>query len=99
MGGIDESFRFAMDWDLILRLQDAGAKFHRIGRFLGAFRVHQQSKTSSVITSTGTDEMARLRFRYHNREVTPLEIKQALRGYFRRHVICNRLYRLGVLRY
>jgi len=31
-GGIDERFRFAMDWDLLLRFQAAGAKFHRLGR-------------------------------------------------------------------
>ncbi len=99
VGGIDESFRFAMDWDLILRFQDAGAKFHRLGRFLGAFRVHHESKTVSVMGSTGADEMAVLRARCHGREVTPLEIQAALRGYYRRHVICNRLYRLGLFRY
>ena len=29
-GQIDESFRFAMDWDLLVRLRDAGAKFAHI---------------------------------------------------------------------
>jgi hypothetical protein len=99
VGGVDENFRFAMDWDLILRFQEAGARFHRLGRFLGAFRVHQESKTVSTIESTGIDEMALLRTRCHGRLVTPLETKAALRKYFRRHVICSSLYRFGLLRY
>jgi glycosyltransferase involved in cell wall biosynthesis len=99
VGGIDESFRFAMDWDLLLRFQNAGAKFHRLGRFLGAFRVHEESKTVTVVNSTGIEEMAKLRRRCHGRNVTPVEIKTALRKYLWRHVLCNRLYRLGLFRY
>jgi glycosyltransferase involved in cell wall biosynthesis len=99
VGGIDENFRFAMDWDLLLRFQDAGAKVRRLGRFLGAFRVHEASKTVTVVNSTGVEEMAKLRRRAHGRDVTPVEIKHALRGYFWRHVLCNRLYRLGLFRY
>ena len=99
VGGIDENFRFAMDWDLVLRFQDAGAKFHRLGRFLGAFRVHESSKTTTVLTSTGVEEMAKLRRRCHGRDVTTAEIQAAIRGYLWRHVLCNRLYRLGLARY
>jgi glycosyltransferase involved in cell wall biosynthesis len=99
VGGVDERFRFALDWDLILRFQEAGAKFHRLGRFLGAFRVHQESKTVSTIESTGVDEMAILRTRCHGRDVSALEINHALRRYYHRHILCNRLYRLGLLRY
>ena len=64
VGGIDESFRFAMDWDLILRFQEAGAKFRRLGRFLGAFRVHGESKTVTSVESAGTDEMSILSATY-----------------------------------
>lgn len=99
VGGIDEKFRFAMDWDLILRFQDAGAKIHRLGRFLGAFRVHETSKTVTVVNSTGVEEMSKLRRRYHAQDVTPVQIARALRGYFWRHCLCNRLYRLGIFRY
>jgi len=88
-----------MDWDLLLRFQGAGAKFHRLGRFLGAFRIHDASKTVSVLASIGTDEMARLRRRCHGRDVTHAEINHALRRYYRQHVVCNRLYRLGLFRY
>jgi hypothetical protein len=99
VGGIDESFRFAMDWDLLLRFQDAGAKFHRMGRFLGAFRVHESSKTVTGVTTTGLEEMSRLRLRCHGRDVTPAEANEATKAYMWRHVVCNRLYRLGIFRY
>lgn len=99
VGGIDDTFRFAMDWDLILRFQDAGAKIKRLGRFLGAFRVHESSKTVTVVNSTGVEEMAKLRRRCHGRDVTPIETRNALKRYMWRHVVCNRLYRLGLLRY
>ena len=39
-GKLDKSFQFALDWDLLLRFRDAGARFARVPRFLGAFRVH-----------------------------------------------------------
>ena len=38
-GYIDESFDFAIDWELLLRFQASGAKIVRVPRFLGAFRV------------------------------------------------------------
>ncbi len=99
VGGIDENFRFAMDWDLLLRFQLAGAKFHRLGRFLGAFRVHTQSKTTTVINGVGTEEMARIRHRAHGRDVALEEIPGAVRKYLRRHVLCNFLYERGLARY
>lgn len=36
-GQIDTSLDFAIDWDLLLRLHESGAKFVRLPRFLGAF--------------------------------------------------------------
>ena len=67
VGGIDESFQFALDWDLLLRFQNAGASIVRLPRFLGAFRVHTQQKTAATIASTGLAEMTRLRKRCHGR--------------------------------
>lgn len=99
VGGIDESFRFAMDWDLLLRFQEAGAKFRRLPRFLGAFRVHDSSKTMTVVNSHGMEEMTKLRRRTHGRDVTPHEIQRGLRHYHGWHVFHNRMYRLGLFRY
>lgn len=65
VGGIDPSYQFALDWDLLARFQQAGCRIVRVPYFLGAFRVHQQQKTSQAIHTTGADEMRRIRTRFH----------------------------------
>ena len=65
VGGIDPSFQFALDWDLLARFQQAGCKLVRVPYFLGAFRVHAEQKTSQAIHTVGADEMARIRTRFH----------------------------------
>ncbi len=96
---LDESFQFALDWDLLLRFQQAGARFYRVPRFLAAFRVHERQKTSQQIHEQGLQEMQRIRQRIHGRVVTQREIEQHIRGYLRRSLIYHFLYRLGILRY
>ncbi len=96
---IDESFKFAVDWDLLLRLRAAGARFARLPRFLGAFRVHDAQKTSAQIEDVGANEMRRLRLRSMMRHVTNEEVDRAVQRYLRRHVVYHKLYRLGLLRY
>jgi ADP-heptose:LPS heptosyltransferase/GT2 family glycosyltransferase len=64
-GGIDPSFQFALDWDLLARFTQAGCKIMRVPFFLGCFRVHPTQKTSAAIHTTGADEMARIRRRFH----------------------------------
>jgi hypothetical protein len=98
-GSVDESFQFAVDWDLLLRFRDAGARFARLPRFLGAFRVHPHQKTSTAMEVIGQGEMAGLRQRCHGRRVTSEEIATAIRPYLRRHVVLHKLYRLGIMRY
>jgi glycosyltransferase involved in cell wall biosynthesis len=98
-GWMDESFRFALDWDLLLRFRSAGARFVRVPRFLGAFRVHAEQKTARELRGLGFDEMDRLREREVGRTVTGEEIRGHLREYVRRHKLYHKLYRLGVLRY
>ena len=63
IGGIDTSFFFAMDWDLILRFQAAGVVFHRLPYFLACFRVHDSQKTSSIKETVGAAEVEVLRER------------------------------------
>jgi ADP-heptose:LPS heptosyltransferase len=67
-GGIDPTFQFALDWDLLARFHKAGCRIVRIPYFLGCFRVHPQQKTSQVIHTTGAEEMARIRLRFHGSE-------------------------------
>ncbi len=47
-GGLDPSFGYALDWDLLLRFRSAGATMVRLPRFIGAFRIHDEQKTSSA---------------------------------------------------
>ena len=93
-GHIDESFRFAMDWDLLLRFRDAGAKFAHIPRFLGAFRVHEQQKTSAAMNETGLQEMDRIHKRLHGRVPHEIEIQKATLPFLRKHILADMLYRI-----
>jgi GT2 family glycosyltransferase len=65
VGGLDRSFQFALDWDLLARFTAARLHVVRVPRFLGAFRVHPSQKTSQHIHSTGAEEMTRIRERFH----------------------------------
>lgn len=60
---LDESFHFAMDWDVLLRFSAQHLKIERRPCFLGLFRVHQAQKTISEMSSSGNEEMQRLRCR------------------------------------
>ena len=90
-GMVDESFTFAMDWDLLLRFADAGARFAHLPRPLGAFRVHTQQKTSAMIGHIGLAEMDRIRLRIHGRVPTPAEIRRAVLPFLMRHVAARGL--------
>lgn len=96
---LNEECSFALDWDLMLRFRDADARIVRLPRFLGAFRVHGDQKTSAQIDSAGVSEMARIRAREQGREVSRHEIRRNIRGYMLRHVVLHGLYRAHLLRY
>lgn len=93
-GQVDESFRFAMDWDLLVRFRDAGAKFGHIPQFLGAFRIHEQQKTSAAINEIGLREMDRIRERILGRFPDRREIHKAVRPFLIRHIAVDLLYRV-----
>lgn len=99
-GSIDESFQFAMDWDLLLRFREASAKIVRLPRFLGAFRVHPHQKSSAAISDVGAREMQRLRERAQGgRMVDSTEIKKNTRTYFRTHQWLHMLYKANLVKY
>ncbi|MBV9893959.1 MAG: FkbM family methyltransferase, partial [Chloroflexi bacterium] len=98
-GAIDENFRFAIDWDLLIRFRDAGARIQRLPRFLGAFRVHPHQKTSLSLQELGAHEMNELRKRSLGRVVSESEVNEALANYLRKSIVYDKLYRFGVLRY
>jgi Glycosyl transferase family 2 len=92
-GKIDESLHFAIDWDLLLRLRDSGAKMVRLPRFLGAFRAHDEQKTAAW-NDLCLIECDALRRRVHGRGVSHDEAVARTVGYMKRHVAHHVLYRL-----
>ena len=63
VGGVDPSFHFAVDWDLLLRFAGAGARIGRLPWFLGLFRIHPLQKSQARMEELGIPEMDRLRRR------------------------------------
>lgn len=88
-GRVDESFQFAMDWDLLIRFQQAGARFAHLPHFMGAFRVHAEQKTSAAIEGVGFAEMSRIRARVWGRVPHQSEIRRAIRPFLLRHVLVD----------
>jgi glycosyltransferase involved in cell wall biosynthesis len=84
-GAFDTSFGFAIDWDLLLRFRDSGARFARLPRFIGAFRVHEAQKTQRQQELCDT-ECDRLRLRVHGREVPHSEAVERVAPYIQRHL-------------
>ena len=93
-GQIDESFRFAMDWDLLVRFREAGAKFAHIPRFLGAFRIHPHQKTCAAINEVGHQEMDRIRERVLGRVPSRKEIRKAILPFLMKHIAVDMAYRV-----
>ncbi len=96
--GLDTGMKFALDWELLLRFAGAGARFKVLPRFLGAFRVHSEQKTSADWERVGLPEVQMLRERAGTM-MSRHKLKTVTRPYLRRHVYRHFLWRLGVLRY
>jgi ADP-heptose:LPS heptosyltransferase/GT2 family glycosyltransferase len=96
-GGIDPTFQFALDWDLLARVQQSGGKLVRVPWFLGAFRVHHEQKTAQAIHTTGAEEMRRIRTRFHGaRENDGATIERYARHARFWGAITSRLHALGL---
>ena len=98
IGPIDETFRFALDWDFMLRAQQAGFKMVRLPRFLGCFRIHAEQKTSAMI-DVGQEEMQLLRRRYLGHTPTQPEIYRAAMPFLALQLCYHWMYRLKILKY
>ena len=96
-GGIDPSFQFALDWDLLARFHRAGCLIKRVPYFLGCFRVHAEQKTSQAIHTTGAEEMTRIRTRFHGEKQSDGNtINRYARSTRFRGAITARLQALGI---
>ena len=96
-GGLDTSLQFAIDWDLLLRFQAAGARIVRVPYFLACFRAHAAQKTAAFMHSTGQGEITRLRERTHGRAFPAHEIERhpRLMAYLRKSAFIEFAWRLG----
>lgn len=93
-GHIDETFKFAMDWDLLIRFRDGGANFAHIPRLVGAFRIHEHQKTSAAINDVGHLEMDRIRERVLGRVPKMNEIRKAILPFLIKHVFVDLVFRV-----
>jgi hypothetical protein len=84
-GEFDESFQFAMDWDLLLRFREAGAHFARLPRLLGAFRVLPNQKTQAM-ADVGERDCMRLRELHNGVPHTNREAVRQIAPYIQRSV-------------
>ncbi len=93
-GQIDESFHFALDWDLLIRFRDTGANIEHMPEFLGAFRVHENQKTSMNVDLNGHQEMNRIRKRILGRVPTQHEIRRRILPYVVRHIFLDLKFKI-----
>ena len=91
---IDESFQFALDWDLLVRFRNAGARFARLPRFLGAFRVHRDQKTTKKLGTVGAAEMDRIRVRCLGYLPSNVEINRKIAPYLLKHIVLHNVSKL-----
>ena len=96
-GKVDESFQFAIDWELLLRFRKAGANMVCAPRFLGAFRRHALQKTLALV-EVGMAESNRLREQHLGRIPSGAEIAAHLRPFMRRALLRQRLYEFGLVK-
>ena len=94
--GVDPMFRFAIDWDLLLRFEEAGAKIVRLPYFIGCFRVHLLQKTSAAMEKIGAEEVAYLRLRTLGQLPKPEEVGNMCRAARRRSAFYGWLLKNGI---
>lgn len=77
VGEIDLSLRYVMDIDLWMRFANLGTRLYVIDKYLWGFRIHDESKTSSSLT-TGSinDEFAKERLSIRQRNGINLNLEK-----------------------
>jgi FkbM family methyltransferase len=93
-GRLDPEYQYALDWELLLRFKDAGARMVRLPYVMGAFRLHADQKTSTHLHVAATDTDRLLAGRG-----APLAYEDRLgllRPYLRRHLTSHTAHRLMV---
>ncbi len=96
VGGLDPAFHFALDWDLILRLVKAGARFRRVPYFLSCFRAHCEQKSATIHETIGADEIRFLQRRELSEEPSPEVLAMVSEKFARRAQCCELLMQHGI---
>jgi glycosyltransferase involved in cell wall biosynthesis len=94
--GLDPAFRFALDWDLILRFVKAGARFRRVPYFLACFRSHTEQKSATIHETIGADEIRLLQRRELSEEPSPEVLTTVSEKFARRAHCCQLLMQYGM---
>jgi glycosyltransferase involved in cell wall biosynthesis len=90
-------FDLVLDWELLLRFLESGAKFVRLNRFIAAVRSHAGQKSQRYVEH-GAIECRKLRARYLGRLPSDGEIASAIRPYHLKQLLWHAGYRLGIVR-
>lgn len=93
-GRLDPEYRYALDWDLLLRFLDSGARFERLPWMIGAFRVHGEQKSATQV-DVGALEMERL-LAERGAAADMTQAWARMRPYLRRHVARHTVHRLAM---
>src|SRR6266849_65413 len=97
VGGLDESYRYALDYDLWQRILSSGFEFQLLPSFLGFFRVHQESKGSRW-NAVRSEELARIYHKYLGTTKDELELwSEMSQKWWRRISLLHALGRRGFL--
>ncbi|MEI8233356.1 MAG: glycosyltransferase [Verrucomicrobiota bacterium] len=96
VGGISTNFRFAMDWDLLLRFQKVRANIVRVPYFLGCFRMHTLQKTSAQMETIGNQEVNFLRLSTPGSQTDPAELGCLGQRVAHQSALCAWLLRFGI---
>jgi glycosyltransferase involved in cell wall biosynthesis len=91
VGGIDDRFQFALDWDLLLRFHRAGAKMVHLPHFMACFRAHENQKSSAWIGSIGMEEITQLRKRELGGQFTEKKLQSLVNRFQLKAVLHNKL--------
>lgn len=94
LSGLNADFQFAMDWDLLLRMRRIGARLTRVPYYLGAFRVHADQKTSTLVGTRGKREIDALRAASAEEPGWQQQQRRSVGWYVVKHIAINHYYRL-----
>lgn len=80
-GFVDDTYKFAMDYELWMRMLNNGAQFLALREFFGLYRLHDQAKSVAQWETVGLKEIPRVYEAYCDRMLTPDEMYEAYLDY------------------